>query len=59
MLAKESRTEANGTAWWRVALRWLVRGLGLADTITDDARRRGRILDEWALTLDAALKEKQ
>lgn len=35
----------------------LVRGLGLADTITDDARRRGRILDRWADTLDIALKE--
>ena len=34
----------------------LVRGLGLADTITDDARRRRRILDRWATTLDAALK---
>ena len=33
----------------------LVRGLGLADTITDDARRRKRILDRWATTLDAAL----
>lgn len=33
----------------------LVRGLGLADTITDDARRRDRILDQWATTLDAAL----
>jgi AcrR family transcriptional regulator len=33
----------------------LVRGLGLADTISDDARRRGRILDRWADTLDAAL----
>ncbi|NHC21837.1 TetR/AcrR family transcriptional regulator [Nocardioides sp. IC4_145] len=33
----------------------LVRGLGLADTITDDARRRRRILDQWADTLDAAL----
>lgn len=30
----------------------LVRGLGLADTITDDTRRRGRILDRWARTLD-------
>jgi AcrR family transcriptional regulator len=37
----------------------LVRGLGLANTITDDTRRRGRILDEWARTLDRALKEKQ
>jgi AcrR family transcriptional regulator len=33
----------------------LVRGLGLANTITDDARRRGRILDQWARTLDGAL----
>ncbi|MBA8805806.1 AcrR family transcriptional regulator [Nocardioides ginsengisegetis] len=30
----------------------LVRGLGLADTITDDGRRRGRILDRWADVLD-------
>jgi hypothetical protein len=35
----------------------LVRGLGLADTITDDARRRGRILDRWAGVLDDHLKE--
>ena len=34
----------------------LVRGLGLANTITDDARRRRRILDQWARTLDAALE---
>ena len=34
----------------------LVRGLGLANTITNDARRRSRILDQWAITLDAALK---
>jgi AcrR family transcriptional regulator len=34
----------------------LVRGLGLADTITDDARRRGRILDQWARTLDSTLE---
>jgi AcrR family transcriptional regulator len=33
----------------------LVRGLGLANTITDDARRRTRILDRWAVTLDQAL----
>jgi AcrR family transcriptional regulator len=33
----------------------LVRGLGLADTIGDDRRRRTRILDRWALTLDDAL----
>lgn len=35
----------------------LVRGLGLANTITDDARRRRRILDQWAVTLDAALAD--
>ncbi len=33
----------------------LVRGLGLAATITDDSRRRNRILDQWARTLDGAL----
>jgi len=33
----------------------LVRGLGLADTITDDARRRDAILDRWAETLDKEL----
>jgi AcrR family transcriptional regulator len=33
----------------------LVRGLGLANTISDDARRRARILDQWADTLDSAL----
>lgn len=33
----------------------LVRGLGLANTLGDDARRRRRILKEWARTLDAAL----
>jgi AcrR family transcriptional regulator len=35
----------------------LVRGLGLAGTISDDARRRGRILDQWARTLDGALEK--
>ena len=33
----------------------LVRGLGLANTITDDARRRRRILDHWADVLDREL----
>jgi hypothetical protein len=33
----------------------LTRGLGLADTLTDDAVRRARILDQWALVLDAHL----
>ena len=32
----------------------LTRGLGLANTITDDAARRRRILDHWAEVLDAA-----
>jgi AcrR family transcriptional regulator len=31
----------------------LVRGLGLANTLTDDAARRKRILDQWAMVLDA------
>ena len=35
----------------------LVRGLGLANTITDDARRRRRILDQWAAMLDDALTD--
>jgi AcrR family transcriptional regulator len=33
----------------------LVRGLCLADTLTDDAVRRGRVLDRWADVLDAQL----
>lgn len=34
----------------------LMRGLGLATTLADDARRRDRILDQWALVLDTQLK---
>jgi len=34
----------------------LVRGLGLANTISDDRRRRTRILDQWAHVLDDALE---
>jgi AcrR family transcriptional regulator len=34
----------------------LVRGLGLAATISDDTRRRNRILDQWATTLEGALR---
>jgi AcrR family transcriptional regulator len=37
----------------------LVRGLGLATTITDDTRRRARILDEWARVLDRELRAAQ
>jgi AcrR family transcriptional regulator len=33
----------------------LVRGLGLADLLTDDSARRTRLLDQWAATLDTAL----
>jgi AcrR family transcriptional regulator len=33
----------------------LLRGLGLANTLGDDSRRRSRILDQWAVTLDQAL----
>jgi AcrR family transcriptional regulator len=33
----------------------LARGLGLANVLTDDTRRRSRILDTWARELDLAL----
>jgi len=33
----------------------LVRGLGLADLLTDDSARRTRLLAQWATTLDAVL----
>ena len=33
----------------------LVRGLGLANTLTDDTARRERILDEWAAVLDTRM----
>ncbi|MFI0408557.1 TetR/AcrR family transcriptional regulator [Actinomadura sp. 3N508] len=33
----------------------LVRGLGLADLLTDDSARRTRLLRQWATTLDTAL----
>lgn len=33
----------------------LVRGLGLADLLTDDSARRTRLLNQWAATLDTAL----
>ncbi len=35
----------------------LVRGLGLANTISDDTARRKRILDEWSRILDVRLKD--
>ena len=34
----------------------LLRGLGLANTISDDTARRQRILAAWAHTLDAELR---
>jgi len=34
----------------------LVRGLGLANTLTDDAARRSRILDRWAAVLEDGLE---
>jgi AcrR family transcriptional regulator len=33
----------------------LARGLGLADTLTDDSRRRTRIIAQWAAMLDTVL----
>ncbi|MFC9975325.1 TetR/AcrR family transcriptional regulator [Spirillospora sp. NPDC127200] len=35
----------------------LVRGLGLADLLTDDSARRTRLLRQWAVTLEMALRE--
>lgn len=35
----------------------MARGLGLANLLTDDSRRRGRILRRWAAVLDATLAE--
>lgn len=37
----------------------LIRGLGLANTISDDAARRKRILDRWADVLDDELPRRQ
>jgi AcrR family transcriptional regulator len=34
----------------------LARGLGLANLLTDDARRRGRIAQQWARILEATLE---
>jgi len=36
----------------------MARGLGLANLLTDDSRRRKRILREWGRLLDAALAER-
>lgn len=36
----------------------LARGLGLADVLTDDARRRAEIVAGWARQLDAALADR-
>ena len=33
----------------------LARGLGLADTLADDSRRRERVIAQWAAMLDAAI----
>lgn len=34
----------------------LVRGLGLANTLTDDTARRAKVLDAWAAVLDARIE---
>jgi AcrR family transcriptional regulator len=34
----------------------LARGLGLANLLTDDSRRRARIADQWARTLDLVMQ---
>ncbi|RJQ78823.1 TetR/AcrR family transcriptional regulator [Pseudonocardiaceae bacterium YIM PH 21723] len=35
----------------------LMRGLGLANLLTDDSARRSRIIQQWASTVDAALPD--
>lgn len=35
----------------------LIRGLGLANVLTDDRLRRNRVLDTWARTLDLQLAQ--
>lgn len=35
----------------------LVRGLGLAASLSDDTKRRNAILDAWAITLDTSLEK--
>ncbi|HNJ79209.1 MAG TPA: TetR/AcrR family transcriptional regulator, partial [Marmoricola sp.] len=37
----------------------LIRGLGLANLLTDDRARRNRVLDTWATTLDVQLAQLQ
>jgi hypothetical protein len=37
----------------------LIRGLGLANTISDDSGRRKQILDRWADLLDDELPRRQ
>jgi len=34
----------------------LARGLGLADTLADDSRRRARVVAQWAAMLDTAIR---
>jgi AcrR family transcriptional regulator len=34
----------------------LARGLGLADILTDDSKRRKRVVQQWAAMLDAAIR---
>lgn len=35
----------------------MARGLGLANVLTDDSKRRSRIVRQWARTLDAVLEQ--
>lgn len=46
---------ASGTRELVQATLDMVRGLGLANALSDDHRRRERILDRWALVLDREL----
>jgi hypothetical protein len=37
----------------------MARGLGLANLLTDDSRRRQRVLDQWSTMLAEALHEER
>lgn len=56
VMALDADESAPGTRELVQATLDLVRGLGLANALSDDARRRSRILDRWAEVLDHELE---
>jgi hypothetical protein len=49
-----TRPAAGGQVRPRATLD-LAWGLGLADTLVDDSKRRGRVIAQWAVMLDTAV----